>query len=161
MRPLTASATLPSARSLPGPEDGRTAPALLGHLATPHASLLDAVRLPLVAALRADVQLRILRLRVDGGWAFVEAEPQDGEFRPFDLVGLRRQGRVCALARTDRDGRWRAVAYAFDGRPERYARWTAHHGAPAALLPLTWPGRVRAREDARAGVAKIARARAA
>jgi hypothetical protein len=162
MRPTAAAPTTPPcARPLHAAEDAGDAPALLGHLVTAHASLLDAVRLPLAAALGTDVRLRVLRLRVDAGWAFVEAEPQDGDCRALDLIGSRREARLCALARADRDGRWRVVAYALDGRLDRCARWPARFGVPAALLPLTWPARVRARASVRAAAAHVAAARAA
>jgi hypothetical protein len=140
----------PAAGATRAAERAAAAPVPAGPRSAPQVSLLDAVRLPLQTALGAHVRLRVLRLNVADGWAYVEAEPQDEAYGPLDLTGSRHGARLCALARADADGRWRALAYALDGGARRCERWPARFGVPAGLLPLTWAARVRVSAGLRA-----------
>jgi hypothetical protein len=104
--------------------------------ARPQASVLDAIRRPLETALGSAVRLRSLRLTVADGWAFLVAEPLDADAAPLDLTGAADPSpRLCALARTEADGSWRTVAYAFDGRRDTWERWQAQFGVGADVFP--------------------------
>ena len=104
--------------------------------AAPRASVLDAVRCPLEAALGTAIQLRQLRLNVANGWAFLIAEPLDADVRPLDLTGAADPApRLCALARAEADGTWRTVAYAFDGQRATWERWPQRFGVAADVFP--------------------------
>jgi hypothetical protein len=100
-------------------------------------AILDALRVPVAASLRTDVDFVVERARICGDWAFALTTPQlrgGGEPR---WTGTPCDGDTSHLAgglmRRDK-GAWRLLDHALCPSDVAWADWPERYGAPAALF---------------------------
>ena len=108
-------------------------------------AILNALRVPVQRNVHQSVEFRILRLRVQSGWAFVEAEPQRPGGGKINYRGTRYWpavqagafgGLVHGLLRKQ-GGRWRVVTYVVGASDVVYSPWARRYGAPRAIFPYS------------------------
>ncbi len=106
-------------------------------------AILDALRPAIEAQLRGPVEFVIDRMRVEGSWAFVVADPQRPGGRPINIYDTAFANdadfmgslTVYALLLFE-NGRWNLLDHAVGPTDVFYEIWPERFGAPRGILGL-------------------------
>lgn len=108
-------------------------------------AILDALRVPVERELKQKIVFVIDSFRVQGNWAFIGGQPQNGEGERPNYTGTPYQEAVesdmfdnnfFALLKKA-GGKWRVVTRAIGCTDVCYVTWWKDHKAPKVIFPYT------------------------
>jgi hypothetical protein len=102
--------------------------------------ILDALRPAVEGVLRPPVEFRVSRLRVDGGWAFAQLEPQRPGGGAIDAAALEldtdmMDGLTTWALLKEQGGGWTLVDWALGPTDVAWWGWWDTYGAPRGIFP--------------------------
>jgi hypothetical protein len=108
-------------------------------------AIIDSLRVPVEKQLKQKVVFRIRHLRVQNGWAFLEAVPQQPDGKPVDYTITPHrtafeagafEDAILGLLRKEK-GEWRVVVYDIGSTDYPVPQWQQTYKAPQGIFLLS------------------------